>query len=383
MTRQKLLTGLATLAVICGVSSTAMADPFADEALALTRVTKGTTSTGTPINTSWDNGDNGIDAVGAPNLSPDLLKPALTILGFDARQTADPADDVGGTLALRFLDNICVDGSGPDIKVHESGSDETAMIEVSDDGGRSFVMVGHIGPDNGYELDVDGRAKRFTQVRLTAKSHAGSSNTAGIDVDAIECLNSDVPGAQVVVAPDGCDLVGGFTGYRYHGKSKKKKRAFRDFDSGADVRDVNAESDGLSVSVALDLCGPVSSKVKYLVHLDYMDETNLDGDDVDDGPDTLDGNPTCERTADHTAAYHRGKQKGGVFYVEENRLVLELNYTDMGLDVGPGAKVLIWVETKGRGGISDRVPTTEAGDRCGRPQLAKEVFEITLQDIPE
>lgn len=383
MTRQQLLAGLTTLAVVCGAGSTAWADPYADEAVSLSRVTSGHTATGTRITTSFDNNDNGGDATGAPDLAPSNIKPALTILGFDAKSTADTADDVGGVLALRFTDNVCGDGAGADIKVHESGSDESAMVEVSDDDGQSFKMVGHVGPHNGFQLDVNGKVSRFNQIRLTAESHVGTTNTAGIDLDAVECMHAAAPLPDPTpdtakAEPDGCDLVGSSRWY-------SRGRQVRPLDAGIDVEDVTIASDETSIEVTLNLCGELSNRTVYAVYFDYTDRTNLDDDSLDDGPDTLDGNLRCRRTYDHTAYYYRGRERGGIFTQTEdpNQLVLSVDYADLdrGDGVAEGSEVLLWVETRGRGYIRDHVPTTEVGDRCSRPQIEKEVFRVTLGSI--
>lgn len=385
MTRTQLLAGLASLAVACGAGTSAMADSFADEAVTISRITSGVDSNGWPINTSWDDNDDGTDATGAPNI--ELGRQGLSLLGFDANDINDPDDDEGGFVTLLFTDNVCADGPNQDIRVYESFGDESAMVEVSNDG-QNFVEVGEVGPATSFDIDVNGAMGQFNMVRLKATSHANSRNTAGIDLDAVECLHAAEEEDEIKAQADGCDLVGP----EYKRRSWRKRRSYYKSyeDAGIDVEDVVATSDGYALSIQLHLCGELSKKGIYMVHFDYTDRTNLDGDDVDDGPDTLDHNPRCRRTSDRTAIYHRGREKGGTFTVSEtvdaegntrSTLTLNVDYYDMnkGEGVVPGSKVVFWVETKGRGYVRDHVPTTESGDHCSRPQLAKEVMEITLQ----
>jgi len=389
------LAGLTTIAVVCGAGSAAWADPFADEALFISRVTPGYAITGERINTSWDNGDDGRDAAGAPDVENG--RSGLTLLGFDAMDPRDPDDDRGGQLAVRFNDNVCADGEGPDIKVYDAGSDESAMVEVSDNDGQSFKMVGYVGPTEGFELDIKGKAGPFTQVRLTATNHAGSTNTAGIDVDAVECLHAPDPNApppdtaNVDTGADGCDLVGSSRWY-------SRGRRAEPLDKGIDVDSVTAKptSDGSSIIVTLDLCGKLSERTVYAVYFDYTDRTEMAGDtSEDDGPDTLDGNLRCRRTHDHTAYYYRGRERGGLFSLTSNideksgedkdQLELTVDFADMNRAtfMEDGSEVLLWVETRGRGYIRDHVPNTETGDRCGRPQFEKEVIRVVVGSVED
>ncbi len=78
--------------------------------------------------------------------------------------------------------------------------------------------------------------------------------------------------------------------------------------------DAAVESDGLSVTLTPDLCCPISPTAKHIVHFGCMDGTNLDGDALDDGPDTLGNNLVCLWTADHTARYKGGKMRAAVFW---------------------------------------------------------------------
>lgn len=383
MTRQKLLAGLTTLAVVCGAGSAAWADEFADSVDRLTRVPVGTAADGSRLSTDFENGDNGSDALGAPQpgVRGDI---AGTILGFDAAGTAERTDDTGGVLVLNFDDNVCMDGAGNDVRIYDVANDDSGMIEVSNDGGANYAKLGEVTPGN-YELDLNGALGHFNRIRITATDApavALSHWFAGIDVDAVECLHPADPNAippddTARAAPDGCDLVG-----RDRRNRRGRRGEARPLDAGIDVEDVTITSDATSIEVTLDLCGELSDRTVYAVYFDYTDRTNLDDDPLDDGPDTLDGNLQCRRTYDHSAYYYRGRERGGIFTrtANSNQLVLSVNYADLyrGAGATEGSEVLLWVETKGRGYIRDHVPTTEAGDRCSRPQIDKEVFRVIL-----
>jgi hypothetical protein len=189
---------------------------------------------------------------------------------------------------------------------------------------------------------------------------------------------------------DGCDLGAG--------------------DDGVDVKEVVVSSDGFSIDVTMTLCGPVAERAKYMVAFDYKnsndekskyhkwfkkyswydrrhgghdDDDDDDGagaDDQDDpfGPDTLNPNPRCHNTDDAVATYYRGREYGvGLFTADQDKLSLRVDYGELGLAMG--SEVLIWVKTLDQRRIGDTVPTVEAGDRCGRPQVAAEVLPLTLE----
>lgn len=378
MTRQKLLAGLTTFAVVCGAGSAAWADPYADSVVEIKRITPGMLATNTVISTDADDGDDGSDAIGAPDfVAGDFTK--LSALGFDEKGTADPSDDVGGHIVLNFDNNACMDGAGLDIRFSEGGENEAALVEVSNDGGNSYVEIGVAGPQNNFSLDLAGKIEHFNRMRVTSADFEGKLDLAGFDFDAVECLHSvdplPEPPDTAQAEPDGCDLVGSSRWY-------SRGRRVSPLDPGIDVEDVKITSDATSIEVTMDLCGELSNRTVYAVYFDYTDRTNLDDDPADDGPDTLDGNLRCRRTYDHVAYYYRGRERGGIFSQTENsnQLVATVDYADLdrGAGVTEGSEVLMWIQTRGRGYIRDHVPTTEVGDRCSRPQIEKEVFRITL-----
>ena len=402
MTRSNTITALATLAILCGSGNLAMADPYADEVVTLERVTPGKTAKGGRLSTDADNGDNGRDATGRPDWRYGSFG-TITALGFDAKGTSRTSDDEGGRLTLRFTDNMCMDGGDTDLKIYDAyrsqsaSGNESALVEISSDGGRTFMPIGEVGPGagaSGYEVDADGAMAYFSHVRLTALDYAGSINVAGIDVDAIECLNPLEEG-EFAYAYDGCDMAAGR--------------------EGVDVEDITVYSDEFSIYVVMNLCeSKATDKAKYKIYVDYTGSkdskrrSDKDRDDDrwsdegerhskkykkakgedrrrhDGGPDTLTANVKCRNTADSVSTYETYKQRQtgpGLFEAKANRLVFEIDYIELnkGAGVTLGSEVLVWVEAEGRRHVVDTVPTTESGDRCSRPQVASEVLAISLK----
>jgi len=365
-------------------SNAATADPYADSVVSLNRVISSVPGHSTDL----DDGDDGRDTLGAPDYSGNLWN-TLTSLGYDAA-TGD-----GGSIVLAFQDNRCIDGAGADLMIYEGANgqsevgNESMIVEVSDDGGSTFVEVGEVGPgagSTGFEVDLANSTDSMDSidhVRLTSTDFAGATNLIGADVDAVECLNSV---ADTAAYMDGCDLGAG--------------------DPGVDVKEVMVSSDGFSIDVSMTLCGPVAERAKYMVAFDYKGEAEKnkhhswfskyswykrrhggrdDDDDHDNGdtgdtlgPDSLNPNARCHNRDDAVATYYRGREYGvGLFTVENDRLTLSVDYGELGL--ASGSEVLIWVKTLDQRRIGDTVPTVESGDRCGRPQVAAEVLPLTLE----
>lgn len=343
-----------------------------------------------------DDGDDGSDSLGAPDYSG-FLWSTLTTLGYDA------ASGAGGSIVLAFVDNRCIDGPGSDLMIYEGANgqslvgNESMIVEVSDDGGNTFVDLGEVGPGAGsvgFEVDLANSTDSLDsidQVRLTSTDFAGATRLVGADVDAVECLNSVVDTAAYM---DGCDLGAG--------------------DPGVDVKEVTVSSDGFSIDVSMTLCGPVAERAKYMVAFDYKgeaeknrhhswfskyswykrrngghddddddggrdDDDHGNGDTEDDlGPDSLNPNARCHSTDDSVATYYRGREYGpGLFTADNDKLSLRVDYGELGLTLG--SEVLIWVKTLDQRRIGDTVPTVETGDRCARPQIASEVLPLTLE----
>jgi hypothetical protein len=170
-------------------------DPYADTPISISRVTSGTNIAGASIDTSWDDGDNGSDATGAPDWAGNQTPDKITTLGIDEKSDTDPSNDDRGSVVLAFTDNVCLDGTGPDLYIYDAwgaqslNGNESADIEVSNDGGVTFVAAGSVGP-GAYDLDISGALPFFTRVRVTATDFAGQLTLAALDLDAVECLHS-------------------------------------------------------------------------------------------------------------------------------------------------------------------------------------------------
>jgi len=138
----------------------------------------------------------------------------------------------------------------------------------------------------------------------------------------------------------------------------------------------NATTD--EIVVQMILCADVDQKTRYQVYFDYQDTTNLDGDGVDDGPDTLDPNPDCVRTYDERIVYRNGNARGpGIINQIGNTLIFSVTIDELDPGLELGDTVLIWTDTKAKN-ITDKAPNTESGDDCEKPQVAGEVITLTL-----
>jgi len=260
-------------------------------------------------------------------------------------------------LVLNFTDNVCLDGTGGDVKIWEVFHGETYDVEVGLTGGALTNVAS--GATGDAMVDVD-TGTFFNQIRLTALD--SENITSGADIDAVQCLNS-ISANGAVIEIDGCDVGGG----------------------GDDVDSVLAYSDGTTIFVHLNLCDDIDPKVKYRVHFDYTDRTNQDLDDTDEAPDTPD-NTGCKTTSDDTMMrrVHKGNPKDtgpGMITSERDMLWYEVDYNELtknGASLGTNDQVLIWVDTQFKGS-NDRAPTTEGGDSCSKPQNLGEVLAITLQ----
>lgn len=190
---QKALIFAAPLALVFAAS--AYADEFADSAIDINRVETGTAADGgTPLSTSADDGDLGTDALGAPDWTAPTNANQISALGFDEAGTVDTSDDVGGDIELGFTDNACLDGPGDDLHVYDASGlqsvngNESALVEVGTGG--ALTNIGTVGPGD-FTLDLDGTGVAgFNRIKLTATDWAGQTTLAGLDLDAVECLNS-------------------------------------------------------------------------------------------------------------------------------------------------------------------------------------------------
>ncbi len=133
MTKMRTTTALATLAIVFGFGGAAQAEPFADGAMGIQRVTSGTGDNGITLMTLFDDGDDGSDATGLSDYDV-FGRHTYSTLGIDQKGTVDKSDDVGGVVVLEFTDNVCLADIGMDLDVYDGGNDESALVEASYDG---------------------------------------------------------------------------------------------------------------------------------------------------------------------------------------------------------------------------------------------------------
>lgn len=404
MTKVRSTTALATLAIAFGFGGAAQADPFADGAVSIQRVTSGTGDNGITLMTLFDDGDDGSDATGMSDYDV-FGRHTYSTLGIDQKGTLDTSDDVGGVVVLDFTDNVCLADVGMDLDVYDGGNDESALVEASYDG-VNFYTLGEVTP-GAYELDADGTVPFFTQVRITATDRnglnaAGWDFSAGMDVDAVECLNS-IDAEAFAFDVDSCDLTSG--------------------DPGLDVDFVLVHSDGFSAYVELFFCGAVTDSAQYAVHFGSPDAITLAStettttqitststkgkkgqkanshsanspnpnqqayDNANDnarfkragGDGSSGGTSTggaCGMVPGHSATYSAGIDSGGLVFVNDRRMSVEVSYAEMG--AFQGDSVMLWVETTD-GSDGDYAPNTDGSDGCNSAENVDETVIFTLQ----
>ncbi len=393
MTTVRTATALATLAIVFGYGGAAQADPFTDSPISVSRVATGTADNGIVLMSLFDDGDNGSDATELSDYNS-LVYSTYTTLGIDQKGTVDKSDDVGGVLVVAFDDNICLADVGMDLDVYDGGNDESALVEVSNDG-VNFYRLGEVTPA-GYELDADGTVPFFTQVRITASDRnglnaAGWDFSAGIDVDTVECLNS-IDAQGFVQYVDTCDVTSA--------------------DPGLDVDQVLVHTDGFSAYVDLYFCGAVVDGAQYAVNFGNGDvvvttttttesTTDTKGkkkkkssaghgipdhardrvpehvrDKMPGGTGDTPGGGECGMAAGHSVTYSNGVDNGGLVFVDGNHMSIEVSYAEMSAYAGD--QLMLWVETSD-GSLVDTAPTADASDGCELAETAAETVPFTLQ----
>jgi hypothetical protein len=147
-----------------------------------------------------------------------------------------------------------------------------------------------------------------------------------------------------------------------------------------DIETVTASYDDGSgeIIVEMNLCAEADNKTRYTVYFDHQDTTDLDGDGVDDGPDTLDPNPDCVRTWDDRMVHKGMNDQGpGMIDVVGSTLTFRVGVPELNPFLELSDTVLIWTDTKLKND-TDRTPNTEPGDGCARPEVASEVISLEL-----
>jgi OOP family OmpA-OmpF porin len=147
---------------------------FADEVVSFT------VGTPPPRDSRWGNPK---PTLGPPDYNPrrvDPNVPANTVLGC------------GGTLVVRFVDNVLLDVTGPDLYVFEVGpAIEPMSLAISQDG-TTWTEVGDIRGGTAT-IDISKVAKpgdRYRFVRITDLKRACGAPYPGADIDAIGAIGA-------------------------------------------------------------------------------------------------------------------------------------------------------------------------------------------------
>ena len=112
----------------------------------------------------------------------------------------------GGQLVLRFVDNDLVNGDGADLRIYESGTDESFSVEISANG-TNWIDLGKAGGGT-VDFDITKRIKDnqlYNFVRITDLKSICGGTRPGVDIDAVEALNStrnrrgpDLTGVEII-----------------------------------------------------------------------------------------------------------------------------------------------------------------------------------------
>jgi hypothetical protein len=115
-------------------------------------------------------------ALGPPDLDPNQIGTYLCL-------------GVKGYVELEFVNNVAIDGPGPDIKVHgDPGNDDSWHVDVSEDG-TNWV---HFGPQPEV-VELDLAEVGLSRVRFIRFTDTGTGNN-GAELDAVEALNWEPAG---------------------------------------------------------------------------------------------------------------------------------------------------------------------------------------------
>ena len=102
----------------------------------------------------------------------------------------------GGTLVLKFTDNVLMNGPGPDLCIFEGNSNpEDLFVWISQDG-TIFIPVGKVTAEN-FTIDIRDYAElgaTYAYVKLRDDPDQGEKNTPalGADIDAVGAIGSAV-----------------------------------------------------------------------------------------------------------------------------------------------------------------------------------------------
>ena len=129
---------------------------------------------------------------------------------------------------------------------------------------------------------------------------------------------------------------------------------------------------------SLVLCSDADDRTNYQVYFDHQDTTNLDGDGIDDGPDTLDPNPDCVQTWDARMMHKGRRDRGpGMIDVFGSTLTFRVGVDELSPFLELSDTVLVWADTRVKN-VTDKAPNTESGDGCAKPEVPSEVMSLML-----
>jgi outer membrane protein OmpA-like peptidoglycan-associated protein len=100
----------------------------------------------------------------------------------------------GGTLVIKFIDNLLIDGLGPDLYIFTLDSIPEEIIVWISQNGKIFRRAGTISSQNPM-LDINSIAEPgifYSYVKLRDVEDQGEENckTLGADIDAVGCINT-------------------------------------------------------------------------------------------------------------------------------------------------------------------------------------------------
>lgn len=120
-------------------------------------------------------------ALGAPDFNPDSLTGFVTL-------------GVGGSITLEFVNNLAINGDGPDLQIlGDPASDEKWFVEVSEDG-QNYISFGLVNEFTSLDFAQLGLSMvRFVRITDDGSPIAGVS--PGAELDAIQALFSSELGS--------------------------------------------------------------------------------------------------------------------------------------------------------------------------------------------
>ena len=143
----------------------------------------------------YDPGASGEGTGDEPEARFQNSESALGSSNYDAdKDTGYVSLGKGGTLVLRFIDNVLIDGPGPDLHIFET-SDDDVFVWISEDG-IVFTPVGKTTKTHG-SLDIwpyvrTGAVYPFVKLRDDPYQGEQEGPSLGADIDAVGAINTAI-----------------------------------------------------------------------------------------------------------------------------------------------------------------------------------------------